>query len=165
MVYTDVLNMLHINKHRLDDELEIQSEMLNRISEEMTRAGAKEIEAKETCEQSEAELFLDLTSKTSANKMTKDQAEATIKTDAFCTKQRKLYYTAKTEHNKWKGLFESWKARGYDLKALGQLHADQYFQLDSVSGTKRNAGQNEHERLRSNMAEQRQSRHRRTVLT
>lgn len=157
MIYTDFVKMLHVNKHRLDDELEVQADILHQIAEQLAKAGSKEIEAKEELAQYEASLFLELTKKDSTSKMTRDQADATIKTDLGRQRLWSAYQKDRHEHELWQGLYDAWKARGFDLKVLGQLYADDYFAIDSA-GHRGTAGHREHERLRENAAEQRRPR-------
>lgn len=130
--YEAFVKMLHVNRHRLDDELEVQSDIFHQIGEQLAYAGARESDAKDRLDTCEAELYLDLTNKASTAKMTKDQAQATIQLDPFRVKAFRAHQATKTEKSNWQSLYDSWKARGFDLKTLGQLYTDQYFAIDSA---------------------------------
>lgn len=156
--YDSYTKMLRVNKHRLDDELEIQSDVLNEIGEELARQGAREAQAKDDLDSIEAEIYVELTDKASTTKMTKDQAQANIQLDPDRIRLWKAYQIAKTEKARWQSLYEAWKARGFDMKALGQLYTDQYFAIDSAGVATRRRGQDEHTRVRAEVGAARQRR-------
>lgn len=161
--YDAYTKMLRVNKHRLDDELEVQADIQNDLNEAKTTAASREAQAKDDLDQCEAELFVNLTRKDSASKMTKDQADATIILDPERIQLWRKYQAAKAERARWDGLYDSWKSRGFDLKALGQLYADQYFAIDSAGARverpqRPSAGQREHEQVREVAASARRRR-------
>lgn len=163
MDYEAFSKMLHIQKHRLDDELEVQSDILQQIGEGAATMTAREAQAKEDLDQLEAELFLELYKKGGGT--TKEQAQASIQLDPDRNRLWKKWQSSKTEKERWSKLYDSWKARGFDLKSLGQLYTDQYFTVDSAGYVepRRDSGQREHQRLRQQSAQQRSGSSRRQL--
>jgi len=121
--------MLKTNKHRLDDELEIQAEVMERIASEVTKLNSKMIEAKEQLTQTEAKLFREI--KDEDPKCTVDAANAALRTKKDRISKWEQFQLARHEHEEWQGLYESWKQKGYALKDLCELYGVQYFSLES----------------------------------
>lgn len=123
-------NMLRINKHRLDDELEIQREIQDRIGSEGSRALARQLDAEEKLDNHEAQLLLDL--RESAEKITNDEIKAKIQTNRERKQLALDVHRLKAEHLEWEKLLKCWEGRGYDLRALSDLWSTQYFIIDSA---------------------------------
>ena len=59
MELSQVRNMLRINKHRLDDELELHAEVLDRVGQEVVKRNSRMIELKKRLEEVEAKVTAD----------------------------------------------------------------------------------------------------------
>lgn len=123
-------NMLRVNKHRLDDELEIQAEVMDRIGQQLTLANSRAIEAEDSLKKVEARLFREF--KDAGEKVT----DATAKSESLRHRDRtqawEAYQLTRATHQEWQVLYEAWKARGFSLKELGELFGTQYFQINSI---------------------------------
>lgn len=125
-------NMLRINKHRLDDELEIQAETQERISSHLARLNSRMLELKKSTDQTEASVIARL--KDNDAKLSNPLAEKEAKRDREYMSAWQAYQVARQEYEEWLGLYEAWKSRGYQLKTLADLHGDQYFAIDYTTG-------------------------------
>lgn len=137
--------LLHISKHRLDDELEIQADHQERISAQVTRLNTRVLQAKEDLAKVEARLFLDF--KDSDEKLTEAQVKAKILRHGERERAAKLLQECRQDHEEWSGLLDAWKGRGYNIKTLAELYGSQYFALRSVTPrTNRPPGESRSER-------------------
>jgi hypothetical protein len=125
-------NMLRINKHRLDDELEVQSQVLDDISSKLTVLNSRTLEANDQLKLVEARLFREL--KDDNEKMTDKNADALVKQDPDRKRAWQAAQAARAEHEDWSGLYDAWKARGFALRELCGLYVAQYFTIDSFTG-------------------------------
>ncbi len=124
-------NMLRINKHRLDEELEIQAETQERISSQTARLNSRQLELKKTLDQEAARIVAELKE---AGKISDTAADKEARRNRDYVTAWQAWLVARQEHEEWLGLYEAWKSRGYQLKTLADLHGDQYFAIDSASG-------------------------------
>lgn len=129
LTYEDIQAMLRVNRHNLDNELEIQGEMMSRIIEEVARHNHRQLEAKDILARTEARLLVHY--KDSDEKMSEKHIAAQITRDPERVKAAQDYYDAVREHKKWEGLMDGWKSRGFALTNLCDLYVAQYFNKDS----------------------------------
>lgn len=118
-------NMLRIDRHRLDEELEIQSEIMDRLSQRVISLNTKQLEAKEELSRTEARLTLDVDD--GSTKMTAAQVAATVKRHSDRRRAFQLYSEARHEYEEWEALRDAWKGRGFALKTLADLYTSNYF--------------------------------------
>jgi hypothetical protein len=123
--------MLRINKHRLDDELELQSQILDLISSQLTVLNSRSLESADQLKLVEARLFREL--KDDSEKITDKAADALVKQDPERKRAWQASQAARAEHEDWSGLYDAWKARGFALRELCGLYVAQYFSIDSYS--------------------------------
>ena len=122
--------MLKIDKHRLDDELEKQSQILYNITESLAERTYAYNMAKDELEKHEAEMFIRCKDRNS--KSTRDEILAEIALDddrielfaKLCVQERLV--------QKWQGMQDSWKQRGFALKALADLAIANYYSVDTT---------------------------------
>lgn len=117
--------LLPVNKHNLDDALEIQANTQEEISRELALANSKALEEKDRLAQIEGEL---------ADKIKDDDPSLSIpKVDAKVRRHRdrvaqfERWMRAREEHEQWLGMLDAWKARGYSIKTLAALYGEQYY--------------------------------------
>lgn len=122
-------NMLRVNKHRLDDELEIHAEMQERISDEVGRLRAQLAEAHENLRRTEARLSDDF--REEGTKMTVDAIASRVRRhrDRIAAWEREQQRAQ--ELGQWEGLYEAWKVKGFNMRDLCALYGSQYFALAS----------------------------------
>lgn len=143
--------MLRVDRNTLDDDLEVQAEVLDRISQQVNRLGQRLAEAKEKLSSTEARLTRDV-AEDATTKMTATQVSAEVhrhrdRRDAWAAHQ-----SARFEFEEWEALRDAWRQRGYSLKTLSDLYAAQYFTTSShqardrsESGISRRGHQRGHE--------------------
>lgn len=121
--------MLRISKHRLDDELEVQSQVQFDIAESMATANARQLALKSDLAKSDAELLIDLRK---GLKKTVTELDAEIQIDSEHIILLRQFQTALKEYELWNGMYESWKARGFALRGLSDLSMSNYFVVDTT---------------------------------
>lgn len=139
--------LLRVNKHRLDDELEVQAEVMDRISDRIAKLTAVVSEAENHLKVTEARLFREF--KDTDDKATDKAAESAVKRH----RERVQAFTQVTEATQelaqWTGLHQAWKARGFSIGSLCNLYVAQYFTKDSHSiSTRSDRRRGEDEALR-----------------
>lgn len=128
--YRDYRAMLLVHKHRLDDELEVQADVFERICSEAARAGSRARQAKEELAYTEARLTV--SAKESDAKLTVDAVKATVVTHPERRARWQALQQATEEHEEWEGLKASWREKGYSIKTLAELYVAAYFQPNSA---------------------------------
>lgn len=123
--------MIRINKLRLDDELEIQAEMQERISSEVARLNTRALEAENELKVTEARLMEDL--KESDVRVSVDALKAAIKRHPDRTKAWTRWQVAREVHEEWDGLLQAWITKGYKLADLGALFGSDYFAIKTIT--------------------------------
>ncbi len=127
--------LLRINKHRLDDELEVQADVMDRISTKIASLDMAHDSSKAQLDATEARLFKDY--KEVGEKITDKSALAEVIRDRDYLGALRNLGDAKLELREWQGLYEAWRARGYSINKLCDLYAAQYFTKDSHSVSSR----------------------------
>lgn len=130
-------NRMRIEKHRLDDELEIQAELLHRIFEKVVSASSAAMEAKDVLERIEGDVYFE--AKHVNPKATVPELQGITRTDPARIKAWRMYRDAKAEQESWEGLHEAWKSRGFALRSLVDLRLANYYTSDSDAGENRRA--------------------------
>lgn len=120
---------LRLNKHALDDALEEQADLMDRIGREVTRAARAEAEAEDALKREEGRLALAL--KRDGDKMTVPEVAAAVRTHRDRLAAMRAFLDAAERHSEWKGVYAAWKDRGYSIKELAGLHASSYFTASS----------------------------------
>lgn len=122
--------MLPVNKYRLDDELEIQPDIMMRIASSVTVANSRMLEAKDELAREEGELSENV--KDEEPKATVTMIDSRVKRHARRIRAWQKFQDARQEYEQWNGLLEAWRQKGFSLKTLADLHAAQYFSVDSA---------------------------------
>lgn len=130
MELTNIRKMLKINRHRLDEELEVNSDIQERIGREVARRNSLMLEAKRMLTETEARVIADL--KEADPKLSNPIAEKEAQRHRDYRAAWTSYQVARQEHEEWEAAYKAWITRSYDLKALGELYGFQYFTIDSV---------------------------------
>lgn len=128
-----IRNMLLINKHQLDDELQNDAYVADQISQQLTRAQAKMDAAKAEVARTEARLYAEL--KDSNDKLTEAGVKAAIVRHPTMVSAEGQLQAFSHDYRQWLLLREDWKTRHFDIRGLAQLHTDGYFAATSTSIT------------------------------
>jgi hypothetical protein len=135
--------MLRVNKHRLDDELEIQGELMDRISTQVVIFNSKMIEAK--AELARAEGLLGEEIREAEPKITVGALESKVQRDRNRVGLWQKYQQARATHEAWTGLLDAWRQKGYSIKTLADLYAAQYITLTSTQVSERQRARDENQ--------------------
>lgn len=119
-------DMLRVNKHQLDIELEVQPEVLERISRQIAELNAEIGGFADNVKRAEANSFNEAKEAGESDK----RAEMAKHRDPFCEKARRAYQVRKQELEEWQGLYVAWQSKGYSIKELTSLYIAQYFSID-----------------------------------
>lgn len=126
----DIRARLRINKHALDDELEIHAQLHDELCQHVAEHAQRVADLKEALARVEASVLLDLRG---AEKLTASELSARVTRDTG----RQIAVTnlaeARAEHAMWEGLLRAWEYKGSALKTLAQLHVSGYFAQHSAS--------------------------------
>jgi hypothetical protein len=120
--------MLRVDRNSLDDELEIQAEKMDQISQQVNLLNSKMLKAKEDLLRTEARLAISIVEDSSA-KMTAGQIDASIKRHRDRQEAWEAYEQARFNFDEWESLRDAWKQRGFSIKTLADLYTSQYFSI------------------------------------
>ena len=148
--YDNYRKMLIVNKHRLDDELEVHADILERIGNECVRLEARAIELKDALARKEAQLTEELREEDD-RKVTKDQIEARVVRHRERISAFESHQMARVEHQRWERLYEAWKARDFAVRKLADLFGTHYFANDPVVNRERERRNNELDERRAEL--------------
>ena len=124
---------LRIDKHALDDEIEVQAQYQDEISRELAAANSRMLLAKDVLARTEARVYADLKS----DKVSDTAANLQVKRSADRIRDWQDWMDARQEHEEWLGLYDAWQRRGYSIKTAADLYVAQYFSVGtSVSGNR-----------------------------
>ena len=123
-------NMLRINKHRLDEELEIHAQVLDEIGRHA--AGMERNLARIEAEHDGIIAGFNRRCRVNDPKISVAALLDENALDRTCGASAAALADAKQVSAEWAALHKAWYQRGFDLKALGELFIAQYFGLDSI---------------------------------
>jgi hypothetical protein len=124
--------MLRVQKHRLDDELEVNAEIYDHIGQQLTKATSRMNEAKEELARVEARVTQEARDSFEGKRVAKDDVVADVKRNRDYRSAYEQYQLARHDHEEWESLYRAWAQRGKDIDLLGRLYGNQYWTLDSV---------------------------------
>lgn len=146
MEIEDFEKMLVIKKHQLDEELAIQADVQWRIVERLNAANATRDQYKDKLAQAESKLASEIIAENPKLAMTKVDSE--VKCDPHRIRVLSAYMETKSVADRWNGLYEAWRARGFAIKSLCDLYSSSYFASDSHTTPTRGTLQQNYETLR-----------------
>jgi hypothetical protein len=121
--------LLPVQKHRIDEHLEMHAEILDQIAQGVTLANSRQLEAKDALLKVEARLATD--AKEDDPKLTVAGVDSLVRRHADRTKAYLAYQRDRADFEEWSGLLEAWRSKGYSMKTLADLYSTQYFTLES----------------------------------
>lgn len=143
--------LLPINKHDLDRELEVQAEMMYHISEAKVRAASEMHQAKDHLDTVEAKVYLKI--RDTFSKPVVKEIDSLIQRDPERQQAWREYQAAREQLERWEGMLESWKARGFAISKAADLFLGNYFVIGSAGNSRRD----EYEESRRAVADARRS--------
>lgn len=121
---------LRINKHALDDELEVQAELQDHICRHVAQLQAQLQEQKDALQRLEHELGEDVRLSTRA-RVSRDTVLAAIGNRREFQQAQDRVTTLRTQVQEAQGLLDAWTARGHALRTLAQLQMAGYYSSSS----------------------------------
>lgn len=135
MSIDDYRRKLRVNKHTLDDELEEQPDIMDRISRKIVELNSKAQEQKDELAKTEGRLAEDV--KEADPKLSLPVIDSKVKRAPERIRAWQRYQQSRAELEEWQGLLEAWKQKGYSIKTLADLYAANYFSVNSTTMTDR----------------------------
>lgn len=127
--------MLLVRKNHLDDELEIQAEVMDRINRQVVLYNTRLLELKDGLVRLEARIGDDI--KDEDPKLSNPVVDGKVKRNRERIEAWGRYQEARASLEDWQGLHESWKQKGFSIKTLADLYSASYFTLNSTSTSSR----------------------------
>jgi hypothetical protein len=125
----ELKGMLKINKHYLDDELEVQAHVHFQISEKLSSVIGTQQRLESEMEEYDAKLLLSMRKSDVKRTVAELQAEILVSGDHQSWLDD--LHIARHEVSEWQGMYEAWKQRGFALKSLADLAMSNYYNVDS----------------------------------
>lgn len=154
-------DMLPINKHRLDEELETHAVSADRIASLTAAANKRMLSAKREVDALTAAIAADLRE----GKVPATLVEKEAKRDPRYRAAYEEFLDLQEEYEQWQGLNSAWTSRGYNLKPLGELFAHGYFAMTSIVSEDAGKAQQRRREMAAGLASQREGAPRRRVST
>lgn len=130
---------LAIDKSRLDDELELHSQVAEQITRKVTALELDVVYAKDDLKRYEAGMLIDI--KGEETKQTEAMIDARIIRDNKRREAFKILVAYEEQLGTWKGLQAAWRDKSFNMRTLSDLHSSNYF--DSVSSFNKKRDRNE----------------------
>lgn len=128
-------SMLAVRKNHLDDELEIQAEVMDRINRQVVAANSRMLSAKDELARLEARLGDEI--KDDEPKLSLPAIDGKVKRHRERLDLWKRFQDAREHLEEWQGLHEAWKQKGYSIKTASDLYSAGYFTINSTSSSPR----------------------------
>lgn len=144
-------SMLRVNKHRMDDELEVQAEVMDRINQSLASAELEASEAKDELARLEARLAAEF--KEDDTKLSLDAVAGKVRRDRSRIQAWDRLQARVADHKEWAGLHEAWKARGFAFTTLANLYVAGYFTLTSIHGDRESRREESRQQMRREIRE------------
>lgn len=119
--------MLPVMKHRLDDELEVHPQIYEILSSRVVLLNSRMLDAKHTLAVREGRLAESM--RDEHTKMTKAEVENKVQSHPDYKAAWERYQAARSEHERWSGLLDAWRQKGYAIKTLAELYSADYYSL------------------------------------
>jgi hypothetical protein len=129
--------LLLIDKHQLDIEVEYQPSLANRIGEEMVHCESRRDEAKEAVGVTDAEIANSIRKEATdkGDKVTEAKVASMVLQDPFHKKAMSFYLNLKKEAAIWAVTRADFVARAFMISQMCGLHDTEYFARESVTNS------------------------------
>lgn len=122
---------VRINRHRLDEELELQPEFAFWIGRKVATLEARTAAAADDLKRVEARISIDTRER--AEKTTEKEVEATVRRHRDRIAAFEAHNLLVLELGEWRAAQEAWSQRSYSLKDLANLYSSEYWATRSTS--------------------------------
>lgn len=124
---------IRVNRHRLDEELELQGEFAFWIGRKVAQLDSKVESLADELKRTEARLNADARDR--LDKPTEKEIDAWVRRRPDRIRAFEVLQIAKVEQGEWLAAQEGWKQRSYSLKGLATLYSSDYWAQRSTSIT------------------------------
>lgn len=131
----EIRSRLAIDKSRLDDELEIHSQIADQLATRVAKLEREVAEAADAVKRCEAGLVLDMRREDKPPPVVEQEARIVRDNSRREAHRTLLAYTEQLAT--WKGLQDAWKTKHFGIRALVDLHAAAYFNSASTVASRR----------------------------
>lgn len=149
-------NLLYIQKHRLDEELEIQAELFYHVSHKLATVNAALVQAKDALARIEAAAYVRIGKED--EKLSDTKIRMRVVDDPDYQAALSSLGLCKSESEVWVGIQEAFRQRGYMLRELCDLYLSNYYTTTSHAGDSRKRAEVDHTAARAALTEQRVAR-------
>jgi hypothetical protein len=140
--YTELKERLQIDKHRLDDELEVQAAIQHMISDKLSKVRQHMDLLENDLEKIEARTYVSKSDQLiNGKKPSVEYLKSAVRSDAERTRKWLEYNEARAEHERWEGLYYAWRSRNDALQALAKLAVANYFAVETTYDRNRGASE------------------------
>jgi len=140
--YQEIKDRLTINKHLLDDELEVQAAIQHMISELLSRSTQSVERLENELEEIESRIYINKSGELHAGKKPSvEYLKASVRTDGRRREKFLELIAARAEHERWEGLYYAWRSRNNALESLSKLAVANYFVVESTYDRNREASE------------------------
>lgn len=157
--YAEYKALLAVSKNFLDDALEEQASSMQDINERIVELKTGLLKAENKLKTTDAELFEQMRSDDVKSTVQDRQGRVLLNPEHVDRWQD--IQERREELEKWEGLHESWKQRGYSISTLANLWASSYFSKNSTTRPVQVKERDGYEDRRAQMTEKRQESSRR----
>lgn len=124
MDINQIRNMLRINRHRVDEELELQPEIAEKIGRECARLSAKVTTLADELKRVEGRRYLEL--REQGEKMTEKEIDHTVRRDRDRMAAFEKHSHAVHDLAEWESLRDAWTQRSYALSKIAELWSSEF---------------------------------------
>ena len=145
--YNEIVAKLRIDKHALDDELEMQSEIQFMISEELIKAREHMLSVENDLEIVESKAFRNASTQMAdtGKKPSVDYVKHSVKADPSRNRKVMDVNEARVAFEKWESLYWAWWSRSDALRALASLATANYYSVDTTYADNRDSSRRHHQ--------------------
>lgn len=124
MDINQIRNMLRINRHRVDEELELQPEIAESIGRECARLSARVTSLADELKRIEGRRYLEL--REQGEKMTEKEIDHTVRRDRDRMAAFEKHTHAVHDLAEWEALRDAWTQRSYALSKIAELWSSEF---------------------------------------
>lgn len=139
--YEELVAKLPIDKHGLDDELEMQAAIQHMISEQLSKAREHMELMENELESCESSAYIKVmgTAVDGGKKPSVEYAKSMVKSDRTRKQKWLDFNEARRDFEKWEGLYYAWRSRNDALQGLAKLAVANYFAVETTYDKDRGA--------------------------
>lgn len=128
--YQELKALLPVSKHELDDALEKQADIMERISSRVVHWNSRVASTKEELAKLESRIAYEVR-ESAGGKVTLDGIAGIQLRNPDRARCWDKLQENRSQLELWQGLLDAWRSRGFAIKALCDLYAAQYYSVNT----------------------------------